>query len=372
MPAASVEPYRHVTDIERTIGREPIAVDVNDDLADEWAVYFLRDHPMVLLSYRAYMAFPHVMPMMQQSAAPDVQTVRYLLTDRPPAPGAEVIERDGPYELQRLPASGAALLRGVENPNGAERVAGQTFYWLGNGDTVVTVVATSAGEVSLSGRFVFGPSLPDRPDRRLLVRSGANAEQTVTLSHDGDQALHVPVIKGENRIILRALDRPSVPVTGNRDTRPLIVGIQGLAATWQPAAPTTAGADCAVTFATGWQPAEADGLRWSDGTGLLTVASTRSQDLTLRGELLSFVRPNTVTVYVDDRQVARWPVDDPAWAFHAFAPLSLHVRAGVTAVVRLTSEAAPVRQATDPRPLAVALKHVVVELPGGAAQCQVK
>ena len=226
-PATSIEPYRAVLAAEQVIGDDPIVVAVNDDLANQWAVYFMRRHSILLAGYRGYMAFPHVVPVMEQAATADVREVRYVLTDE--ESGAhEIVWARGPYVLWRVPATGAAFLRNVTNPNGLERMNGKSFFWIGQGDTTLDVVATSAGEATFSGRFLLGPSLPEVGARRLLLGSSGVTDQTFTVAREGHHSFALPVNAGSNRVSIRSLDRPSVAVTSNGDRRPLLVGVEGL------------------------------------------------------------------------------------------------------------------------------------------------
>jgi hypothetical protein len=227
LTAVSIEPYRRVLEIERVVGTQPVIVAVDDDLANQWAVYFLRSHSIHLIGYRGYMAMSHVVPVMEQAAPVDVGAARYVLTDAPP-PTHEAVWSGGPYTLWRVPPAGAVFLKNIANPNGLERTNGRSFFWIGGGETEIDLIATSAGEAALSGRFVRGPSLPERAERRLLVGSTPGTDETLTIVQDGVQSLLSPVRAGDNRIHIRALDQPSVTVTGLGDTRPLLVGIEGL------------------------------------------------------------------------------------------------------------------------------------------------
>jgi hypothetical protein len=226
--ANGIQPYRALLDIDRVIGSEPLIVAVDDDVANAWAVYFLRSRAIRLMTYRSYMSFAHVVPLMKQAAAPDPQAVKYVLSDKLSSPPPNVVWNRGAYTLWRIPTSGTAFLRQVMNPNGAERINGHSYYWIGQGDTELDVFATSAGEATFSGRFVLGPSLPDRPGRRLLIVAAGETERPVTITQGGDQSFSFPLRAGENRIAIRPLDRPTVAVTGGGDTRPLLLGVEGL------------------------------------------------------------------------------------------------------------------------------------------------
>ncbi|MEQ1908811.1 MAG: hypothetical protein ABMA15_08305 [Vicinamibacterales bacterium] len=379
--ADSIEPYRTLVNIDHALGPEPILVSVDDTLANQWAVYFLRDRLFRLAGYRSYMAQPHVVPSMDRSRAVDLGAVRYVLSDavaldNNSSDQHDIAWADGPYALWRIPAHGAVVVVSVSNPNGSEQVDGRSFYWIGEGDTSVDLLATSEGEAVISARFTRGPSLPGAAERRLALSANGGTPQLVTIDRDGEFALPVRVRRGENRVLVHPLDRPTA-VSPN-DPRPLLVGVAGLRARMaapaleQPKVAVGATTTCTATFISGWHPREPMGagwLQWSSGTGRLRVASKETADFELDGELLSFTRPNAVEVAINGKRVATWIADDPSWGPHAFTPVPFHIEAGRAAVIELTSRAKPVIQQADRRPLAIALKDVIVKRRDGPAVC---
>ena len=205
----TVAPFRALTEAEGLIGSAPVLVSVDNDVANAWAVYFLRRHAIRLLDYRGYMAQPHLKPLMDRAAPVDITTASYVLSDDGRAGGRDVVWQSGRFVLWRIPTSGAAFLVGVANPNGTERLNGRSFYWIGQGETIMDVVATADGVAALSASFVRGPSLPNVPFRRLRIATASGESRTFTIARDGAQSLIVPVRRGANRLVVRALDTPS-------------------------------------------------------------------------------------------------------------------------------------------------------------------
>lgn len=382
LTADSIEPFRTLLNIDRVLTPEPILAVVDDPLANQWAVYFLREHQVRVVGYRGYMAQPHVVPSMERARAVDLASVRYVLSDtavlnrRQSSERPDVVWADGPYSLWRVPPGGAVVVNSVDNPNGNERLDGLSFYWIGQGDTTITMMATADGDAVLSARFTRGPSLPDSPARRLAVSANGGDPQVVVLDRDGDASWPVRVRQGENRLVLRSLDRPTA-VSPN-DPRPLLVGMAGVDVRMavpravQPPTASTTTSTCSAAFISGWHPREPTGdgwLQWSSGTGRLRVASKETADFELDGELLSFTRPNTVEVRVNGRKVTTWVADDPSWGPHAFTPVPFHVEAGRSTVIELRSATKPVVQPVDHRPLAMALKDVIVKRTDRPAVC---
>lgn len=379
----SIDPYRTLANLNQVPASEPMLVSVDDALANEWAVYFLRNRLFRLVGYRSYMAQPHVVPSMERSKAVDLGTVRYILSDasaledhQPSATPYDVAWTGGPYALWRVPADGAVILEDVKNPNGNERVDGRSFYWIGNGETRINLLATSEGQAVMSARFTRGPSLPGVAERRLSLSANGSTPQVVTIDRDGDFALPVHVTRGENLVVLRPLDQPTV--TSPRDPRPLLVGMAGLRVRMAPPVAertdlvAPAATTCTAAFVSGWHPREPTGtgwLQWSSGTGRLRVVSKETADFELDGELLSFTRPNTVQVSINGKPVATWTADDPSWGAHAFTPVAFHVEANRPVVIDLASHAKAVTQQADRRPLAIAIKDVIVKRADRPAVC---
>lgn len=79
--ASSVAQFQQVNTIKTIVGTGPVEVLVDDWIANEWAVYYLRDSPIVLGAYRMYMAQAHVVPLMQRATPIDPNAIRYMLTD---------------------------------------------------------------------------------------------------------------------------------------------------------------------------------------------------------------------------------------------------------------------------------------------------
>lgn len=73
--------FRQINIAKQLAMDKPIQVLVDDWIANEWAVYYLRDIPIDLGAYRMYMAQAHVVPFMQGATLIDPDTIHYLLTD---------------------------------------------------------------------------------------------------------------------------------------------------------------------------------------------------------------------------------------------------------------------------------------------------
>jgi hypothetical protein len=150
--------------------------------------------------------------------------------DQPTAPAPVRDPRSlllGVQDLRIGVAGDSVEIRHIANANGSERLDGRPFFWLGAGDTVVTLDASKAGTARLVADFLAGPGGPPQSGRRIrIVADGARARELTV--GPGRNALVFPVRAGENRVVLRALDPPVRANNGASDTRSLLMGLRVL------------------------------------------------------------------------------------------------------------------------------------------------
>lgn len=100
----NIQPYRKLSDIKQYIDDHALLVTIDNNLANEWAVYFLKDYPIKLTEYKLYMAQPHVVPYMLRAKTIAPNDITFLLTDNSTAlPKQNLIWTSGPYYLWKLP-----------------------------------------------------------------------------------------------------------------------------------------------------------------------------------------------------------------------------------------------------------------------------
>ncbi len=103
--ALSMSRYRELAGVRDIVGQNPVLIAVDDWVASEWAVYYLRDVPVQLAVLRMYLAMPHVVPLIQRAPPLDPAQIRYALTDatvdraRAPALGWKERWASPPYVL---------------------------------------------------------------------------------------------------------------------------------------------------------------------------------------------------------------------------------------------------------------------------------
>src|SRR5262249_50837626 len=116
---------------------------------------------------------------------------------------------------------GQLALRGIENPNGLERVEGQQFLWVGQGTTVLHVSSNRPGIAQFSADLTPGPSLPGKTQRRLQIATNHGYQAQMTVG-GGAYMFAVPITAGATDVLITALDTPSQTQTRLGDRRPLL------------------------------------------------------------------------------------------------------------------------------------------------------
>jgi len=235
-PARSIDHFSQVRAIQRFSGDRPVVVAVDEGFSNAWAVYFLRDLPVILAEYRGYMGQAHVVPFMDRVKSYSYARSQLVLSDNselPPAGGLfRVIWSGGPYRLLQSMGTRWTWLSSIHNLNGLENTPERDFFWLGEAETVVTILANHSGHVELRAEASLGPSVPQKTVSRLRVTSGDRKRDLEI--RPGPFVVTIPVCEGKNRVTLLPLDTPTLRCLPNGDTRPLLLGLRNLHATVGP------------------------------------------------------------------------------------------------------------------------------------------
>jgi hypothetical protein len=223
--------FREVEQIKNIVGDSPFIVAVDDDIANRWAVYFLRDFSIYLAEFRSYMAQHHVMPGMLRSQKVDLSNVRYILTDskglisRPPA---SLVWSSGAYSLWMLSSEHWIFITSIHNLKGIEDRDGEPIFWLGQDNTEIRLVSAVDGQAVISADFIRGPGWPQKLDDNIGVSTDQRYSRIIVIAKDGPRMLSVPIVAGRNRIILHPLQESRAAVLPYGEPRPLLLGVRGL------------------------------------------------------------------------------------------------------------------------------------------------
>ena len=215
--------YREVETVNKLVGKAPTLIAVRDDLANEWATFYLAGMPVLIAPYRIYMAQSHVIPFMERAEKVDPAAIRFIVTDRNEAvraslSGARQVWDGEAYSLWEVTDSNWTVLADIINPNGIE--PGGT--WLGGDATKFLIVAGKAGPATLaanlapgpraaSGKRVFDVALQDvGGDHRIEVTPGA-------------VGLSIDLAAGKTVVSIKVNEPVSGEISANGDLRPMIL-----------------------------------------------------------------------------------------------------------------------------------------------------
>ncbi|HET9315159.1 MAG TPA: hypothetical protein VFQ51_06190, partial [Vicinamibacteria bacterium] len=142
-------------------------------------------------------------------------------------PGARVLWEGDAYRLWTTRQRGPwATLVWADNPNGLERVEGERFAWLGDGDLRLLVLAGQPGTVRFTAQSWIGSA--GGTARHVRIRSSAGWDETVELLA-GPGSFRVAVSSGIQEIRLTVLERDPPQ---DRDPRSLTLGLLDLKMEW--------------------------------------------------------------------------------------------------------------------------------------------
>lgn len=215
--------YREAQTISGLVQHAPTLLAVRDDLANEWAVFYLSDMPLLIAPYRVYMAQAHVIPFMERAKPVDPAAIRYIVTDRndtirAPLWGARRIWDGEAYSLWEVDDSAWTVVADVINPNGIE----PSGIWLGGAKTAFLVVAGRAGPAVLLATVQPGPRATLQAKRfHVTIENGAGG-RTIEIQ-PGEIRIPVDLTTGKSWISI-TIDDPvggEIPTTG--DVRPMIL-----------------------------------------------------------------------------------------------------------------------------------------------------
>jgi hypothetical protein len=223
--------FSGVQSIKNIVKSSHFIVAVDDDIANRWAVYFLRDFPIYLAEYRSYMAQAHVIPHMLRSQKIDFSSVRYILTDSKglnSLPSATLVWSRGAYSLWMLPSENWIFISSIQNLKGIEDTDGAHVFWLGQDETELRLVSAGDGQAVISADFIRGPGSPEHQDVAMLVSTDQRFSSTIVIAEDGPQMLSVPIVSGRNRIILHPQQMAIAGVLPHGQQQQSLFGMRGL------------------------------------------------------------------------------------------------------------------------------------------------
>ncbi|MEH2470455.1 hypothetical protein V1281_000300 [Nitrobacteraceae bacterium AZCC 2161] len=215
--------YREAQTIGAMVKDFPTLLSVRDDLANQWAVFYLSRISLLISPYRIYMAQVHVMPFMERARPVDPAAIRYIVTDRSdairaPVSGARRIWDGEAYSLWEINDAAWIVVTDVVNPNGMEPAG----IWLGGGQADFVIVSGRAGPATFAATIQPGPRAAPGASRFEATVDDNNNVRKVEWP-PGNIEFPVSLQAGRNRIGIR-VDAPlSGASPANGDQRPMIL-----------------------------------------------------------------------------------------------------------------------------------------------------
>jgi hypothetical protein len=214
--------YREALTIAAIVKDAPTLLSVRDDVANEWAVFYLSDPPLLIAPYRRYMAQAHVIPFMERAKAVDPSGIRYIVTDhsdavRSPLTGARRVWDGQAYSLWSVDDPNWAIIADVRNPNGIEPGG----LWLGGPKTEFLVVTARGGPATLTATVLPGPRAAPGTSQFRLAVGDAGSHQTTLQS--GRNRLLINLTAGRGAVAITVEEPVSGSVPSNGDVRPMIL-----------------------------------------------------------------------------------------------------------------------------------------------------
>jgi hypothetical protein len=214
---------REALAISAIVADVPTLLSVRNDVANEWAVFYLSNPPLLIVPYRRYMAQAHVIPFMERAKAAEPTAIQFVVTDRndairAPLSGARRIWDGQAYSLWKIDNTNWAVIADARNPNGIETGG----LWLGGPKTEFLTVTARGGPAMFNAIVQPGPrAAPGTSQFHAILEDASGHHQIVLQS--GENRLPLDLAAGRGSFTLTIEEPTSGPVPNNGDIRPLIL-----------------------------------------------------------------------------------------------------------------------------------------------------
>jgi len=229
----TIERFKQLEGIKKIVGKSTVATIVDYWLANEWAVYYLRDLDVDLLAVRAYM----VNSMNRTKAYSN--PIAYILTDR----DTQKIEMLNPnfkgsfrpvwsseiYRLWRVKSNDWFILADIKSDgvffSELEIGNNSVFLWLGK-VTRLKFASSRARNINLTLTATPGPGF-DNP-RRVIEIAGYPQYQNVSFSESKRLKIPLKLKKGQSEIVIKSVYPSKATKFLPGDNRELLVKLSNI------------------------------------------------------------------------------------------------------------------------------------------------
>jgi hypothetical protein len=230
--AIQQEHFQEIQTVADMIGKEPTLLAVRDPLANEWAVFYLADTPMLIVPYRRYMAQPHVIPLMSRAKAVSPAAIRYIVTDRNDpvrsrVVGARPIWEGQAYVIWLIDRPDWAVIADFNSPNGIEEDGRNSWVWLGGPEVEFIIVAGRAGVAELTGMFYQSPQAPQGIEGIRVSLTDASGRHEIKIRQVANR-LPINLSLGMTTVTIKVEDKANPAVPAGKDPRALMLRLTDL------------------------------------------------------------------------------------------------------------------------------------------------
>jgi hypothetical protein len=218
--------HREALEIAAIVKNMPTLLSVRDGVANEWAVFYLSDTPLLIVPYRLYMAQAHVIPFMERAKVVDPAEISYIVTDhsdtvRAPVSGGQRVWDGQAYSLWKVNDANWAVLADVINPPNI----GAAGVWLGASRTQFLFVTARNGPATLTAKVLPGPGAPPgNSEFHITLEDTTGKKQTMLRL--GENRLPVDLSIGKGMLAITVEAPFSGPAQGNGELRPMILQLE--------------------------------------------------------------------------------------------------------------------------------------------------
>ncbi|HEY8241105.1 MAG TPA: hypothetical protein VIH35_06650, partial [Kiritimatiellia bacterium] len=194
--------FRRVQEIVPILDGAPVLNLVQDWLAHEWSVYYLRDILMAMPTKHMLMAQAQLKPFLARARYADAADCRHALTDYLFDPQAAAVMgwkrvwAGGAYQLWELPSVEQAARWEIFGREGLDLQHGRPVFWLGKASTTITICSGRDGIAMLSAWLIPGPALVPGETCRMRVKTSTGVDVELNLPAIQAHAFSVPVVAG--------------------------------------------------------------------------------------------------------------------------------------------------------------------------------
>jgi hypothetical protein len=213
--------YLELKNLGRILGDSPIRLLIQRPFNQEPASFFLQGYDLKVSHRLGYLSALHGGP---PRVSVKQEKGSFLLSD---GKIKEAIWHNEVFSF-RSHLDPLELLE-IDAPNGVDTVQGDSFVWLNNRFTVLTIHSDTNRQAFLNISECWpGPSRPEDTKRTLMIEVNGKGDE---LTAAADLKVRLNLRSGSNIVRLSCKETPSINPRSSGDTRIMLLGIKGIVLT---------------------------------------------------------------------------------------------------------------------------------------------